>query len=132
MTDKGSGRTWRLVNDARPGDMYVVPHAKDACQIEEFLSRQGRAARELRLINLEANDPTDRMRGIARDRRVYIDHLCVELAKFNPRLRRALEVVEDFSIDRFDGAHHYPVDVPCDTPVTSLPYSADRKPGGGI
>lgn len=130
MTDQGSGRTWRLVNDARPGDMYVVPHAKDACQVEEYLTRQGRPMKDLRLINLEATRCTDRMRGLARDRRVYIDHRCVDLAKFNPRLRRSLEEVEDFAIERFDGAHHYPVDVPCDTPATSLPYSADRNAGG--
>jgi hypothetical protein len=132
MTDQGSGRTWRLVNDARPGDIYVVPHAMDACQVEEFLSRQGRAAKELRLVNLEAKDAYRRMYGIAHDRRVYIDHRCVDLAKFNPLLRRSLEEVEDFAIARFDGAHHYPVDVPCDTPASSLPYSAERKRGGGI
>lgn len=110
--NRGTGRTWQLVNDARAGDFIVVVHAHGRDEVRRFLERQGRPVDELRILMLADARCADRLRGMPRDRRVYIDHAAAELARVDRDAGMTMAEVEEHARARFGGVHHYPVKEP--------------------
>lgn len=124
---RGSGRTWALVNDARPGDFIVVVHGHGRDEVKSFLHRQGRNVDELRVVVLADVRAADRLRAGGIGARVYIDHAAAELARRDRDAAMTMAEIEEHARARYGGVHHYPVAEPCDTGRQRSPYSA--KPG---
>lgn len=84
MTDelRGTGRTWRLINDARDGDVLLIHAWRERDHIREMLHRMGRHHDAVRLLVFEPG-VIERLYGIQNDRRIYLDHAIAEF--FNPR-----------------------------------------------
>lgn len=124
---RGTGRTWQLVNDARPGDFIVVVHGHGRDEVKRFLERQGRKVDELRVVMLADPRAADRLRAGDKDARVYVDHAAAELARMDRDAGMTMAEIEEVAHVRFGGVHQYPVAEPCHTPRQGSPYSA--KPG---
>ncbi len=117
---RGSGRTWRLLNDARDGDVLIVAHWRDVGHSRRLLQKMGRRSDAVRILPVEA--AADRLRGWPRDIRIYIDHGVLDWID-RPETSRAYRELEEMAHARFGGVHIYPVSEPCDT------GSARARPG---
>lgn len=127
---RGTGRTWALVNDARPGDFIVVVHAHGRDEVRRFLDRQGRKHDELRVLMLADARAADRLRAGSIGARVYIDHAAAELARVDRDAGMTMAEIEEHARARFGGVHHYPAAEPCDTGRLGSPHSGKAGAAG--
>lgn len=90
-----SGRTWRLVNDARDGDVLVVAHYQEEKHVERMLASMGRHPKEVRVMML-SDGLADRLRGLRHDRRIYLDHRLADLphSRSMPALDKLRELAQ--------------------------------------
>lgn len=131
MGGRGTGKTWRLVNDARDGDFMVVAHPAERDHVRELLRRQGRSTDALRFLTLEDDRAADRLRGMERSKRVYIDHQAHERACNDRRAAHVMDEIERIALLRAGGVHHYPVDEqPCDTGGEGAPHGDNPAAAG--
>lgn len=128
--NRGTGRTWQLVNDARPGDFIVVVHAHGRDEVRRFLECQGRPHDELRIVMLADVRAADRLRAGGIGARVYIDHAAAELARVDRDAGMTMAEIEEHAHARFGGVHHYPLTEPCDTGRLGSPHSAKAGAAG--